>query len=46
MHPEPEKALSDGYQSLDPDQFAEMAEECKAIHDLLAARRNVPAPVR
>ena len=46
MHPEPEKALSDGYQSLDPDQFAEMAEECKAIHDLLAGQAQVPAPVR
>jgi 3-deoxy-7-phosphoheptulonate synthase len=40
MHPDPENALSDGYQSLDPDQFAEMAEECRAIHDLLASRRT------
>jgi 3-deoxy-7-phosphoheptulonate synthase len=46
MHPDPENALSDGYQSLDPDQFAEMAEECRAIHDLLAARRNVAAGVK
>jgi 3-deoxy-7-phosphoheptulonate synthase len=46
MHPDPEKALSDGYQSLDPNQFAEMADECRAIHDLLAARRNAPVTVR
>lgn len=27
MHPEPEKALSDGYQSLDPDEFSELIED-------------------
>ncbi len=45
MHPNPERALSDGYQSLDPQQFAEMASECRAISELLAARRNVLAGV-
>jgi 3-deoxy-7-phosphoheptulonate synthase len=40
MHPAPEQALSDGYQSLDPMQFAEMAEECRAIAGLLANRRR------
>ena len=40
MHPAPEKALSDGAQSLDPGQFAEMAEECRALSELLAARRR------
>ena len=42
MHPTPERALSDGYQSLDPEQFAEMAEECRAIASLLHSRRRVP----
>lgn len=40
VHPAPEKALSDGYQSLDPLQFAELANECRAISELLAARRR------
>ncbi len=40
MHPHPEAALSDGYQSLDPAQFAEMAEECRAIAELLESRRR------
>ncbi len=39
MHPNPERALSDGAQSLDPAQFSHMAEECRAIHHLLASRR-------
>ncbi len=45
MHPHPEKALSDGYQSLDPRQFAEMADECQAISALLASRRRQLAAV-
>ncbi len=40
VHPEPERALSDGYQSLDPVQFAEMADECRAVAELLASRRR------
>ncbi len=43
MHPVPERALSDGYQSLDPAQFAEMADDCRALAELLASRRRVPA---
>jgi 3-deoxy-7-phosphoheptulonate synthase len=46
MHPVPERALSDGYQSLNPEEFAEMAEECRAIADLLASRRRVPVGAR
>lgn len=42
MHPAPERALSDGYQSLDPAQFAEMADDCRALAELLASRRRVP----
>ena len=38
VHPCPEKALSDGYQSLDPGQFARMADDCRAVHDLLRSR--------
>src|SRR5574340_22576 len=39
VHPNPEKALSDGFQSLYPEQFAELAGECRAVHDLLRQRR-------
>jgi 3-deoxy-7-phosphoheptulonate synthase len=41
VHPAPEEALSDGHQSLDPAEFAELAEECRAIAELLASRRKV-----
>src|SRR5689334_20333957 len=40
VHPAPERALSDGPQSLDPVQFSDMAEACRAIANLLAARRK------
>src|SRR5579864_4404890 len=39
VHPNPDRALSDGYQSLYPDQFRELAEECRAVSDLLRKRR-------
>lgn len=42
VHPTPERALSDGYQSLDPQQFAELTDACRAIAELLASRRRVP----
>ena len=45
MHPVPERALSDGYQSLDPGQFAEMVDDCCALAELMASRRRVPAAV-
>ena len=41
VHPNPDRALSDGYQSLYPDQFRELADECRAIADLLSKRRLV-----
>jgi len=41
VHPNPDHALSDGYQSLYPAQFEELAEECRAISDLLRKRREV-----
>jgi 3-deoxy-7-phosphoheptulonate synthase len=31
MHPNPEDAMSDGYQSLDFDQFEEMMQRCKKV---------------
>ncbi len=40
MHPAPERALSDGYQSLDPAEFARMSQECRAISELLRAKRK------
>jgi len=39
VHPNPDRALSDGFQSLFPDQFRELAEECRAIAGLLQNRR-------
>ena len=45
VHPAPDKALSDGHQSLDPMQFAELADECRAISGLLQSRRAQLAAV-
>ncbi len=42
VHPNPDLALSDGYQSLYPAQFRELAEECRAIAQLLGARGRGP----
>jgi len=39
VHPQPEHALSDGYQSLDPAQFAELTAACRAVAEVLAERR-------
>ena len=38
VHPTPDHALSDGHQSLFPDQFAHLVDECRAIHEVLARR--------
>jgi 3-deoxy-7-phosphoheptulonate synthase len=40
VHPNPDRALSDGYQSLFPEQFAELADECRAISELLTRRKT------
>jgi len=45
VHPNPDRALSDGYQSLYPNQFAELAEECRALAGLLRSRRVKAQPV-
>jgi 3-deoxy-7-phosphoheptulonate synthase len=39
VHPHPDEALSDGFQSLDPAQFAAVADDCRAIAFLLRSRR-------
>jgi 3-deoxy-7-phosphoheptulonate synthase len=43
VHPEPERALSDGGQSLHPEEFVELTEECSELARLLWSRRKVPA---
>jgi 3-deoxy-7-phosphoheptulonate synthase len=45
VHPNPDAAMSDGYQTLTPDQFTELTGECRAISELLRSRRRVPALV-
>jgi 3-deoxy-7-phosphoheptulonate synthase len=44
VHPAPDRALSDGYQSLYPHQFEAVVRDCRAIAELLAHRRT-PEPV-
>ena len=39
VHPNPDRALSDGYQSLYPAQFEVLADDCRAISDLLRTRK-------
>jgi 3-deoxy-7-phosphoheptulonate synthase len=36
VHPCPEEALCDGAQALTPEQFLELSEQVKAIHEILA----------
>jgi len=40
VHPHPDRALTDGFQTLDPEQFREMSEDCRAISNLLRNRRR------
>ncbi|MBA3466843.1 MAG: 3-deoxy-7-phosphoheptulonate synthase [Gemmatimonadaceae bacterium] len=42
MHPEPDRALSDGAQSLYPDQFTQLVQELRAV--AAAIGRDIPAP--
>jgi 3-deoxy-7-phosphoheptulonate synthase len=47
MHPAPDRAISDGYQSLYPEQLNELVSECRAISSILAKRRqsrNIASP--
>ena len=43
MHPEPDRALSDGAQSLYPDQFTQLVQELRAV--AAAIGRDIPVPV-
>ena len=40
VHPCPEEALCDGAQALTLDQYSELYEQIKAIHEIIAQRRN------
>jgi 3-deoxy-7-phosphoheptulonate synthase len=42
VHPHPERALSDGAQSLDPAQFATLMREARVIADAIG--RSIPVP--
>jgi 3-deoxy-7-phosphoheptulonate synthase len=41
VHPEPDRALSDGAQSLFPDQFSQLVSELRAV--AAAIGRSIPA---
>jgi len=43
VHPDPDRAVSDGAQSIAPDQFAELMRQCRAIADVIG--RRVAEPV-
>jgi len=43
VHPRPDKALSDGAQSLTPDQFGELMRQCRAIAEVIGRRVAEPA---
>jgi 3-deoxy-7-phosphoheptulonate synthase len=41
VHPEPEKALSDGAQSLKPEKFYQLMEELRGLDNLMKAERHI-----
>ena len=43
VHPEPEKAVSDGAQSLKPEKFYRMMEELRVIAGVMGKEMGVPA---
>jgi 3-deoxy-7-phosphoheptulonate synthase len=43
VHPEPDRALSDGYQSLEPGQFDELMKEVSAIGAVLGRTTQAPS---
>lgn len=45
VHPNPDKALSDGAQSLFPEQFAQLMREVRVIAEVIGRRIAEPAPV-
>jgi 3-deoxy-7-phosphoheptulonate synthase len=42
VHPTPERALSDGVQSISPEEFMELMRQCRAIADVLGRRIAEP----
>jgi len=46
VHPAPDRALSDGAQSLAPDQFVELMRQCRAIAEVIGRRIAEPVAVR
>ncbi len=45
VHPQPDRALSDGAQSLNPEQFVELMRQCRAIAEVIGRRVAEPAAV-
>ncbi|MDO8667345.1 MAG: 3-deoxy-7-phosphoheptulonate synthase [Gemmatimonadales bacterium] len=45
VHPDPERALSDGAQSLAPEQFTELMKQCRIIAEAIGRRVAEPAGV-
>ena len=46
VHPDPEEALSDGVQSLYPEQFAEMVKRARQVASAVGRRIASPAPAK
>ncbi len=46
VHPHPERALSDGGQSLTPEQFTELMKQCRAIAEVIGRRVAEPVEAR
>jgi 3-deoxy-7-phosphoheptulonate synthase len=45
VHPEPDRALSDGDQSLYPDQFTELMRQIRVIAEAIGRRVASPEPI-
>jgi len=45
VHPDPDAALSDGAQSLHPEQFVQLMREVRVIAEVIGRRVAEPAPV-
>ncbi len=45
VHPTPERALSDGVQTISTDEFAELMRQCRAIAEVIGRRVAEPAEV-
>ncbi len=46
VHPDPEEALSDGVQSLYPEQFAKMVRRARQVTSAVGRRITSPAPAK